>query len=65
LASLRAERMRLGLQDVELWRAAGAEKTWQWWWDCGGKDGSKKLSDCAEQLRHQALEGALRANNTE
>ena len=65
MASLRAERMRLGLQDVELWRAPGTQKTWQWYFDSGGKDGPKKLSDCAEQLRHLALEAASRAGSME
>ncbi len=67
LASLRAERMRLGLQDLELWRAAGVEKTLEWYWDCGAKGESKALSDseCAEHMRHRALEAAARADNGE
>jgi len=65
LASLRAERMRLGLQDVELWRVPGTRKTWEWYFYSGDKDGPEKLSDCAEQLRHQALEAASRVNNGE
>ncbi len=65
LGSLRAERMRLGLQDVELWRAAGVEKTWEWYFYSGGEEGPKQLSECAEQLRHRALVAAARMNSGE